>query len=177
MENKKLLFLCGFMGCGKTTQGKKLAKALWYHFIDLDEYTANKYDKDITDIFQEFGEDEFRKIETVSLTECISDNIKTVIALGGGTPCFNNNIELLQANGILIYLKMSADDLYKRLFKETAKRPLVANKETDELYIYIKELLVKREVFYNQANISVDGNLYEVDEMKQLVVEAVTPKA
>jgi shikimate kinase len=141
----------------------------------LDEYTANKYDKDITDIFQEFGEDEFRKIETTSLTECITDNIKTVIALGGGTPCFNNNIDLLNKSGTLVYLKMSADDLYKRLFKETAKLPLVAKKETDELYIYIKELLAKREVFYSQAPISVDGNLYEVDEMKRLVLDTVTP--
>ena len=177
MEDKKLIFLCGFMGCGKTTQGKKLAKALGYHFIDLDEYTANKYDKEITDIFQEFGEDEFRKIETTSLTECITDNMKTVIALGGGTPCFNHNMDLLKKSGTVVYLKMSADDLYKRLFKETAKRPLVANKETDELYVYIKDLLAKREVFYNQATISVDGNLYEVDEMKQLITNTVTPKA
>ena len=170
MENKKLIFLSGFMGCGKTTQGKKLAKAIGYHFIDLDDYTANKYDKEITDIFAEFGEDEFRKIETTSLTECINDNMKTIIALGGGTPCYNNNIELLKKNGTLVYLKMEAEDLYKRLFKETAQRPLVANKEADELFIYIKELLAKREVFYNQAHIVADGTLYEIDEMKQLII-------
>lgn len=171
MENKKLVFISGFMGCGKTTQGKKLAKAIGYHFIDLDEYTANKYDKDITDIFKEFGEDEFRKIETASLTECINDNMKTIIALGGGTPCFNNNMELLKSSGLLVYLKMSPEDLYQRLFKETAQRPLVANKEADDLFIYIKDLLNKREQFYNQAVITVDGTLYEIDELKKLVLE------
>lgn len=171
MENKKLIFICGFMGCGKTTQGKKLAKAIGYHFIDLDEYTANKHDKDITDIFKEFGEGEFRKIETTSLTECINDNIKTIIALGGGTPCFNNNMELIKSSGLSVYLKMSPEDLYQRLFKETAQRPLVANKEADDLFIYIKALLEKREAFYSQATISVDGNLYEIDELKKLVLE------
>ena len=171
MEDKKLLFICGFMSAGKTTHGKKLAKNIGYHFIDLDEYTANKYDKDITDIFKEFGEDEFRKIETASLTECINDNMKTIIALGGGTPCFNNNMELLKSSGLLVYLKMSPEDLYQRLFKETAQRPLVANKEADDLFIYIKDLLNKREQFYNQAVITVDGTLYEIDELKKLVLE------
>jgi len=170
MEDKKLIFLCGFMGCGKTTQGKKLAKAMGYHFIDLDEYTANKLDRDITDIFREDGEDAFREIETTSLTECIHENMKTIIALGGGTPCFNNNIELLKNSGLLVYLKMDADALYTRLFKESAKRPLVANKEQDELYVYIKHLLEKRALFYNQANISVDGTLYEVEEMKNSIL-------
>ncbi len=173
MENKKLIFVSGFMGCGKTTQGKKLAKEIGYHFIDLDEYIANKYDNDITDIFKEVGEPEFRKIETECLLECINNNMKTIIALGGGTPCFNNNINILLNSGTLIYLKMSAEDLYQRLFKETANRPLVANKETDELFIYIKDLLAKREVFYSQAPIITNGNDYTVDNLKALLATRI----
>ena len=74
------------MGCGKTTQGKKLAKELGYYFIDLDDYISDQYDKTITDLFQEVGEEEFRKIETKALQECINDNVKAFIATGGGTP-------------------------------------------------------------------------------------------
>ena len=76
MEEKKLVFMCGFMGCGKTTQGKKLAKELGYYFIDLDDYISNKYDQTITELFKEKGEAEFRKIETEALGECIKDNLK-----------------------------------------------------------------------------------------------------
>ncbi|MES2131262.1 MAG: shikimate kinase, partial [Bacteroidota bacterium] len=96
MENKNLLFICGFMSAGKTTHGKKLAKNIGYHFIDLDQYTEKKLGKAITELFAEVGEDEFRNIETTSLNECINDNQKTVIALGGGTPCFNSNLELIK---------------------------------------------------------------------------------
>ena len=81
MENKNLIFICGFMGCGKTTQGKKLAKEMGYYFIDLDEYIANKFVKNITDIFKEVGETEFRIIETNALNECINENQKTCFYL------------------------------------------------------------------------------------------------
>jgi shikimate kinase len=173
MENKKLIFVSGFMGCGKTTQGKKLAKEIGYHFIDLDEYIANKYDNDITELFKEIGEPEFRKIETASLLECINDNMKTIIALGGGTPCFNDNINVLLNSGTLIYLKMSDEELYQRLFKETSSRPLIINKVTDELFIYIKDLLAKREVFYAQAPVIANGNDYTVDNLKALLATCI----
>ncbi len=171
MTNKNLIFLCGFMGCGKTTHGKKLAKALGYHFIDLDDYTSNKYDKAITDLFQEVGEDEFRKIETQSLAECINDNIKTVIALGGGTPCFNNNVETLKANGLLVYLKMNADDLYQRIFNAKAKRPLVAEKTNEEMLNYIQQLLATRESIYQQAHLSVNGTHLNEEELKKVILD------
>ena len=85
MEEKKLVFICGFMGCGKTTQGKKLAKEMGYFFIDLDDYISNQYDKTITDLFKEVGEEEFRKIETKALQECIKDNLKALIAVRRNT--------------------------------------------------------------------------------------------
>lgn len=173
MENKKLIFVSGFMGCGKTTQGKKLAKEIGYHFIDLDEYISNKYDHEITELFKEVGEPEFRKIETECLLECINDNMKAIIALGGGTPCFNDNIKVLLEKGTLVYLKMSAEELYERLFKATASRPLIANKETDELFIYIKDLLAKREEFYSQSPIIANGNDYSVDNLKALLATRI----
>ncbi len=174
MENKNLLFICGFMSSGKTTHGKKLAKAIGYHFIDLDEYTENKFDKNITEIFKDLGEEEFRKMETASLQECIEGNQKTIIALGGGTPCFNSNLELLKQHGKLIYLKMDAEDLYKRVFGiKAATRPLLAGQEDKDMMAYIENLLKAREVFYNQSDLIVYNNNLQEDELKQTVSDFI----
>lgn len=171
MENKQLIFLCGFMGCGKSTHGKALAKLMGYHFIDLDTYTENKYDKSIVDLFEEIGEQEFRNIETQSLTECIADNMKTIISLGGGTPCFNNNINLIKQAGSLIYLKMDAEALYKRVFGIKGKRPLLEGKESAEMKLYIEHLLNSRQVFYNQATIVAYNNNLITNDLAKLLQE------
>lgn len=161
------------MGCGKTTHGKKLAKALGYHFIDLDHYISHQYEKTLTDLFKEVGEPEFRKIETDALTECLQHHVKTVIALGGGTPCFNNNLEIIKANGILVYIRMEAVSLYHRLFHSKSKRPLVTDKADEELLQYIEQLLGTREPIYRQAHVVVNGlNLNEMD-LKQAIMNYV----
>ena len=154
------------MGCGKTTQGKKLAKEMGYYFIDLDDYISNKYDNAITDLFQEVGEDEFRKIETKALQECINDNLKALIATGGGTPCFNNNMELMKANGKVIYLKMGPEDLYNRLFNAKNERPLIKDKANEEMLLYIENLLKVREVLYNKADIITSGVTVDIVALK-----------
>lgn len=171
MENKNLVFMCGFMGCGKTTQGKKLAKLMGYYFIDLDEYIANKFDKNITDLFKEVGESEFRIIETNALNECINDNLKALIATGGGTPCFNNNMDLMKASGKIIYLKMNATELFARLFNAKGDRPLIQDKEDEEMLLYIENLLKTREIFYNQAQLITDGNIVDIDKLKEEVLK------
>lgn len=163
--------MCGFMGCGKTTQGKKLAKLMGYYFIDLDEYIANKFDKNITDLFKEVGESEFRIIETNALNECINDNLKALIATGGGTPCFNNNMDLMKASGKIIYLKMNATELFARLFNAKGDRPLIQDKEDEEMLLYIENLLKTREVFYNQAQLITDGNIVDIDKLKEEVLK------
>ena len=170
MENKSIIFVCGFMACGKSSHGKKLAKNIGYHFIDLDNYTEDKFDKNITELFKGWGEAKFREIETDSLKECINDNQKTVIALGGGTPCFNSNLELIKESGYLIYLKMDAEPLYKRVFGIKAQRPLLANKEEKDMLTYIENLLNTREVFYNQADLIVYNNNLQEEELKQTVL-------
>lgn len=171
MENKNIIFISGFMACGKTSHGKKLAKNIGYHFIDLDEFTENKFDKNITELFKDLGEENFREIETTSLNECINDNQKTVIALGGGTPCFNSNLELIKKSGFLIYLKMDAEPLYKRVFGIKAQRPLLANQEEKDMLSYIENLLNTRESFYNQADIIVYNNNLQEEELKDTVLD------
>jgi len=173
VEDKKLLFICGFMSAGKTTHGKKVAKNIGYHFIDLDQYTEKKYGRAITELFAEVGEDEFRNIETTSLIECINDNQKTVIALGGGTPCFNNNSELLSKSGQLIYLKMDAEALLKRVFGIKANRPLLADQEEKDMLPYIEDLLQKRAPFYEKANLTVYHNNLQEDEFKATVLNFI----
>ena len=170
MEEKKLIFICGFMGCGKTTQGKKLAKELGYYFIDLDDYISNQRDITITDLFKEVGEDEFRKIETKALQECIQDNVKALIAVGGGTPCFNSNIDAMKSNGKVVYLKMDAEALYNRLFNENQDRPLIKDKENEEMLMYIENLLKTREAFYGQAHIITSGVTVDIDALKEQIL-------
>lgn len=170
MESKNLLFICGFMACGKTTHGKQLAKNIGYHFIDLDDYTETKFDQGITDLFKEKGEAEFRNIETESLKECIRDNQKTIIALGGGTPCFNDNLALIKAAGKLVYLKMDPEALYKRVFGIKTQRPLLANQEDKEMLQYIENLLGTREAFYSQADLTIHNNNLQEEEMKEAVI-------
>src|SRR5690554_5346297 len=103
-------FLVGYMGSGKTTLGKKLATSLSLSFVDLDLYIESKYFKTIAQLFEEKGEDEFRVIEKNSLREvCEFENV--VISTGGGTPCFFDNMQLMNEKGNTIYLKQSVDDL------------------------------------------------------------------
>ncbi len=174
MNEKKLIVLSGFMGCGKTTHGKKLAKLINYHFIDLDDYIESETGLDVTDLFVEKGEQEFRKIESDSLKTILNQNQKTVVALGGGTPCFNNNIDVIKQYGFLVYIKMSSDSLYNRLHNPSNKRPLIADKRDEELTNYINDLLFKREAFYNQANLIIDGAYLNETALHQAILEHTT---
>ena len=145
------IFLIGFMGCGKTTLGKKLAKHLNFNFIDLDRFIENKTVKSINVIFDEKGEQYFRDLEKESLNEiCKMDNM--VLASGGGTPCFSDNMQTMLAKGICIYLKMEAGDLEERLCKEKNNRPLIRHLTKNELNDFISEKLMEREVFYKKAH-------------------------
>ena len=160
------IFLIGFMGCGKSTIGKKLAKTLSCKFIDLDKYIEGKTGESIQQIFKEKGENYFRVLETESLMEiCKSDNL--VIATGGGTPCFFYNMQRILDKGICIYLKMDIEDLVRRLSKEKSKRPLIENLTEKYLVNFIRKKLVEREVFYNKANHIIQAkNISEKDIIK-----------
>jgi shikimate kinase len=171
MEEKKLVFICGFMGCGKTTQGKKLAKEMGYYFIDSDDYISNQYDKTITELFKEVGEEQFRTIETKALNECIANNVKALIAVGGGTPCFNDNMSAMVNSGKVVYLKMDADALYNRLFNAKQDRPLIKDKENEEMLLYIENLLKTREVFYNKSQIITSGVTVDIDELMKDILK------
>lgn len=152
------IFLIGFMGCGKSTLGKKLAKKMSYSFIDVDKEIEQKELLSIQKLFDTHGEAYFRSLETEWLNNYKGSN--TIISLGGGTPCFNNNIELINSIGTTVYLKMNAGLLTNRLYHSKQKRPLIEKFKDDKVQLEkeIHNLLSLREEFYNEANIIFEAS-------------------
>lgn len=150
-------FLIGFMGSGKSTLGYRLAQYLNIDFFDLDKYIEQNTQKSIQTIFETEGEHIFRKLETKYLKQIISLSVNAVISTGGGTPCFYDNLKLMQDNGIVIYLKHNATTLAKRIFLSKTIRPLVNNMQEDELIIWVTEKLKERESTYQQANLIIEA--------------------
>ena len=155
----KRVFLIGYMGSGKTTVGKKLAKSLLLSFIDLDDFIQNKYRKTVSEIFAELGEEEFRKIERKALRE-VSDIEDVVISTGGGAPCYFNNMKLMNNAGITLYIEVEPEELAARLLASKTVRPLIAGKSEEELIPFIREHLSQRERYYKSAQI-----VYHSDKM------------
>lgn len=157
------------MGSGKSTQGKKLAKILRSTFIDLDLVISNKEGKSVQEIFSSKGEEYFRKKETENLEEIIKHKTQSVISLGGGTVCFHDNLDKVLKAGLVIYIKMSPEALHQRLSHSKIQRPLLQNKTGEESLDLIKDLLKKREKFYNKAHITVSGIDLTTDKLKEAV--------
>ncbi|MDO9001668.1 MAG: shikimate kinase [Bacteroidota bacterium] len=151
------IYLTGFMGSGKTTSGKKLAKLLGANFIDLDFYLEQKEKLSIESIFESFGELAFRKMEQTALLEIISKESNTVIALGGGTICYENNLENIKNNGLLVFIDLPTATLAQRLEKSKVKRPLLKLMKEGDLILYINDKLNERKHFYEQAHIIISG--------------------
>ncbi|MFI2743977.1 shikimate kinase [Zhouia sp. PK063] len=155
-----LIVLMGYMGCGKSSVGKMLAAENNIPFIDLDDYIEEKEQQTVQEIFKTKGEIFFRKLETVSLESLLSASEGAVISLGGGTPCYGNNIEIIQNKASHnFYLKASIETLTERLVKEKEHRPLIKNINNDELSDFIRKHLFERNFFYMQA-----GNIITVDD-------------
>lgn len=148
------------MGAGKTTLGKALSKTMNLEFIDLDDFIVARQHKTIKEIFAEVGEDGFRQIERKSLEE-VATYEDVIISLGGGTPCFFDNMEVVRKAGRSVYLKPTEDVLLKRLIIGKHKRPLIANKSDDEILSFIREQLAWREPYYQKAEITFNASNLE----------------
>jgi shikimate kinase len=148
----KKIILIGYMGSGKSTIAKLLSKNMHYEFLDLDEIIEKEQNASVSAIFERKGEVYFRKLEHEVLKRILQSESNMVLSLGGGTPCFSNNQELLKQEDIdTIYLKTSIDKLYERLRTQKANRPLIANKSEDEMKEFIAKHLFERSFYYNQA--------------------------
>lgn len=153
--NDKII-LMGFMGCGKSTIGRTLADKLGCKFVDLDDEIEKEAKKTISKIFESKGEAYFRRLESKVLKTTLARKEGMVLALGGGTPCFNNNLKLI-AKFPSFYIKCGIDVLAKRLKKEKAHRPVIVGQKSSELSSFISKKLSQRRVFYNQASYTVMG--------------------
>ena len=169
------VFLIGYMGSGKSTAGKDLAKKLGMDFSDLDDFIEKEYGQSIEEIFEKQGEDEFRKIEYNALKSFLEkDNI--VVSVGGGTPCFFDSMDLMNNNGVTVYLKMSVDSIANRLLNAKKKRPLIKDMSEFDLKNFITTNLEKREPFYLQAQYKVKGKNLVVDELAEFISKEVGVK-
>ena len=165
-----LIFLVGFMGCGKTTLGRRLASRLGYEFMDLDHILEEKEGMTIAEYFKKFGEDAFRKLESEVLKQTDYPE-HAVISTGGGLPCFFDNMQWMNEHGKTVYIKLTPKTLAERLKNEKEERPLLREKHGEALVAFIEEKLGEREIFYNQAIIVADGLSLTADRVEKLLNE------
>ena len=156
------------MGSGKTTVGKKLAGKLGYNFIDLDLMIENDYRISIPGLFQKYDENAFRKIEYETLKKTFNYK-NTVISTGGGTPCFFHNMEMINENGISVYLKMNIKSLCDRLINSKKKRPLLTGKSPEEIFDFIEKQLAVRKMFYKKSKIEIKGESINIKELENII--------
>ena len=168
----KRVILIGYMGAGKTTVGKALAKELGLPFCDLDWYIETRMHKKVKQIFDESGEEGFRRIERNMLHE-VAEFENVVLSCGGGTPCFYDNMQYMNGQGTVVYLKCSPEVLFRHLKMGKGVRPLLLGKNDEELMAFITEQLKRREEYYMQANSIVDVTLMESPEKIAVTVERV----
>lgn len=161
------IILVGYMGCGKSTIGAELAKKINRRFIDLDNYIETAEKKEIKEIFSVSGDIYFRKKESLFLESIISKSDNIVLSLGGGTICYNNNIDLIKnSNNISFYLKLNATKLSQRLYNMRSKRPLLSSIDNENnLLEYISKHLFERESYYRKSDHIIDCNHKSVDNI------------
>jgi shikimate kinase len=170
-EGAGALFLVGFMGCGKTYWGRRLAPALGVPFIDLDEKIEAIAGKSINDIFAEEGEEYFRRVEKETLEMLVESHPAFVMATGGGTPCFYNNIDYMNNMGRTLWINCSIECLHQRLMKEGETRPLVRDLGEDQLRAYIFRKHGDRRIYYQQANIIVEQDDLELEYLLERIAQ------
>ena len=153
------------MGSGKSTIGKLLSDELKMNFVDIDHVIEEKYGKSIGQIFSSEGEDAFRLLEHNTIKDNFTNSSRTIVSVGGGLPCFHNNMDIMNSLGETVYLQMSAKAILERIWQLSlparALRPLIANKTKDELKMYIEQTLALREPFYNKAKFIISNETYD----------------
>ncbi|RTY97991.1 shikimate kinase [Flavobacterium sp. RSP49] len=167
----KKIILLGYMGCGKSTIANKLSKIIQIPFVDLDEKIVEKMNLSINAIFEKQGEIYFRKVEHEVFIELLNAPESCIIGLGGGTPCYANNHELLKGDNVVsIYLKASIETLLNRLAFNASKRPLIADKNPEDMKEFIAKHLFDRSFYYNQAQYKVVVDGKTIDQTAQDIV-------
>jgi len=163
------IYIIGYMGAGKSTVGNRLANRLGIPFIDLDDAFESKFRYSIPRFFDHFGEEKFRELEHQCLKELTLDHEEAVISTGGGTACFYDNLNLMNKNGITVYLKMHPKSLAYRLNHARRLRPVIRDIPNDDMLGFIEDQLNEREKFYDQATLSIKGESLDLEEVVQKI--------
>ncbi len=161
------IFLIGFMGSGKSHVGRQLAASTGMDFVDMDAWIETTHQRSISQIFKQDGEVAFRKIERDALFST-AQHENAVIACGGGTPCFFDNMDWMNLHGITIYLQTPVSILVQRLNPEKVHRPLIKNLNDEDLQTFIRAKLAEREPFYLRASV-----IYQVKKAHEDVAAAL----
>ncbi|KAA6332127.1 Shikimate kinase [termite gut metagenome] len=154
------IFLIGYMGAGKTTLGRALAQKLNLSFVDIDWFIENRFHKTIRNLFEERGEIGFRELERKILHE-VAEFEDVIISTGGGTPCFFDNMDLMNRKGRTVFLDVQPDVLFRRLRVTSASRPILRGKTDEELRTFIIQALDGRLPFYTQAQYTFNADELE----------------
>ena len=166
----KRIILIGYMGSVKTTVGRALAKELVLPFYDLDWYIESRMRKKVSQIFAEQGEEGFRRIERNMLHE-VAEFEDVVVSCGGGTPCFFDNMDYLNQQAQVVWLKATPEVLHRHLLMGKGDRPLLKGKSPDELIAFIREQLLVREPYYSKAHYTLDVSLMDNNEKIKITIE------
>ncbi|BAO66299.1 shikimate kinase [Candidatus Karelsulcia muelleri] len=161
------------MGSGKTTIGKKLANNLNNKFYDLDKKIIEYTKKSIYELFEIYGENKFRKLEYFILKKFLKKKKSYILSVGGGTPCYNNNIFLMKKYSKIFYLNAEINTLFTRLLKQKKNRPLISKLDKNDLYNFICDSLSKRLFFYKKADFTINIKTKSLLEIVKEIINII----
>ncbi|KQT25852.1 shikimate kinase [Chryseobacterium sp. Leaf405] len=166
-----IISLVGYMGSGKSHISKILSDKLNFKLIDLDKDISRRNKLTIPEIFEKKGEIYFRKLEREALEEILASEENVILSLGGGTPVYYNNMEIINHNSKSVFLKASVGTLAERLSKQKEKRPLIANIDEENLPEFIAKHLFERNQFYSKAQYNVNTDNREPEDIVNEIIE------
>ncbi|CAA7386697.1 shikimate kinase [Chryseobacterium fistulae] len=166
-----IISLVGYMGSGKSHISKILSEKINFKLIDLDKEISRREELTISEIFEKKGEIYFRKLERETLEEILSAKENIILSLGGGTPVYYNNMEIINQKSVSIFLKASISTLVERLSKQKEKRPLIAHISEDLLPEFIAKHLFERNEYYKLSQFSINTDTRDPEDIVNEIVE------
>lgn len=169
-----IVFLIGYMGCGKSSLGRKIAARTGFDFIDMDRQIEQRYGTSVSEIFAAKGQAWFRDEERQTLLEFEDLSADTIVATGGGAPCFGDNMQTMKRIGKTVYLKMSPEKIVGRLSpRGREKRPIIRGMNDEQLLCFIKENLPQREQYYNDCSVVIDCDALSDNSVIDYIVQEI----